>query len=240
MDKEQLIQGYIANSLSDTDKEVVEKLLETDADFKLALTSHNDMAMAYKLSEAQNLKTRFQKLEQENTKNHNNKFGISKLWYSAIAAVLIIGFFYITNSNTTGEDLFNSNFTTYPNTYQPVTRNTSENENSKAFVAYENKDFKNAELAFKEILKTSRDPNIRFYYAMTLMNTSQLDIALEQLQQLSKDTYDYKSETLWYTALIYIQKEDYKNAKASLKSLDLLNTTFKSEERQLILQKLED
>ncbi len=240
MDKEQLIQNYIANSLSDADKETVEKLLETDADFKLALESHKDVAMAYKIAEAQNLKATFRKLEQEKNKGRTHKFGISKIWYSAIASILVIGFFYIINNGKTGEDIFNSNFTIYPNTYQPVTRNTRENENSDAFVAYENKDFKNAELAFEEILKTSNDPNIRFYYAMALMNTSQLDIALEQLQQLSKDSYDYKPETLWYTALLYIQKEDYKSAKASLKALDRLNSTFKSEERKLILQKLED
>lgn len=238
MDKEQLIQGYIANTLSQADKEIVEKLLKTDADFKVAFELHNDVAMAYKVSESQILKERFQKIELQRSKN--NLFGISKIGYSAIASILIIGFFYIFNSDPSGKDLYTSNFTIYPNTYQPVTRDITETENSNAFMAYENKDFQNAEVAFEEILKTSENPNIRFYYAMTLLNTAKFDQALAQLNQLQEVDFDYKEEVLWYTALIYLQKEDIKNAKTSLETLDRLNSRFKSDERTHILEELED
>lgn len=240
MDKEQLIQDYVANRLSPADKEAVEKLLETDASFKEALTSHKDVVMAYKLAEAENLKSTFQKIEQENAKKRTHKFRIPRLWYSAIAAVLIIGFFFIINTKTTGEDLFDSNFTKYPNTYLPVTREVNESAQLKAFVSYENEDFKDAELKFKEILKTSDNPNIRFYYAMSLMNSSKLDKALEQLNLLNGNTFEYQAETIWYTTLIYLQKEDFKNAKKQLQALDNLQTSFKSKERELILKKLEE
>ncbi len=238
MDKEQLIQGYITNTLSETDKKIVEKRLKTDEDFKVAFGAHNDVVMAYKLAEAQSLKETFQKLEQKKSKN--TRFSISKIGYSAIASVLIIGLLYIFNNDPTGNDLFNSNFTSYPNTYQPVTRNISENENSEAFIAYENKDFQNAELAFEKILKTSENPNIRFYYAMTLLNTAKFDQALAQLNGITTDNHEYTEETLWYKALIYLQKEDFKNAKTSLEALDRLNSSFKSNERTQILKELKD
>lgn len=240
MDKEQLIQDYVVNRLSPADKETVEKLLETDASFKEAFTSHKNVVMAYKLSEAENLKTTFQKLEQENAKKQTKTFRIPKIWYSAIAAVLLIGFFYITNTSTTGDDLFNSHFKVYPNTYLPVTREANETELLKAFVAYENEDFKNAALQFEEILKISNNPNIRFYYAMTLMNSSKLDRALEQLVLLNGNTFEYQAETLWYTSLIYLQKEDFKNAAKQLHDLKRLNATFKSKERERILDKLKE
>lgn len=240
MDKEQLIQAYIANKLPEPKREEVHNLLETDADFKNAFETHSDVTFAYKLSEAERIKAHFQKLEQEMPKKNSFGFNRYKILYLAVASVLIIGLFYSYNQDVSGEDLFNSNFEIYPNIYQPVTRSTSENNNAEAFVAYENNDFERAEIAFENLLKIDNDINLRFYYALSLLNQSKFDLALEQLEQLYKLNHYYKDEVIWYAALTYLKLEDFENAKSRLEALENHNSTFKSNERKSLLKALQN
>jgi len=238
MDKEQFIQDYITNRLSESNKEQVHKLLETDEDFKNIFETHNDVTFAYKLSEANSLKARFQELEQRTSKNNSYKSSSYKSLYLAIASIVITGFFYFYNRDISGEELFNSNFEIYPNTYQPVTRSTSQKSSTEAFVAYENSDFELAQLEFEGLLKTNNNVNLKFYYALSLLNQSKFDLALVQLKQLNKSNHDYRAESIWYSALIYLKQEDFENAKSQLEELNNLNSTFKVIERKRILKAL--
>jgi tetratricopeptide (TPR) repeat protein len=239
MNTEQHIQKYIANQLSEADKQEFENKLMSDPDFKLAYEEHQDIVMAYRLFEAETLKTKFQELEEKEYKQENAKFSMSKLWYVAVASVLIIGFFYTTKQSNSAGDLYNSNFSVYPNTYLPVTRGNNDNTSLQAFVAYENKDFEVAEKAFESILEKNENPNIRFYYALSLLNQDKFNLALAQLNQLDVDSSDYKPEILWYSSLIYLHQENVENAKKQLKKLNSLKTKFKSEETKQLLKDLE-
>jgi tetratricopeptide (TPR) repeat protein len=106
-------------------------------------------------------------------------------------------------------------------------------------VAYENKDFEVAEKAFESILEKNENPNIRFYYALSLLNQDKFNLALAQLNQLDVDNSDYKPEILWYSSLIYLHQENVENAKKQLKKLNSLKTKFKSEETKQLLKDLE-
>jgi tetratricopeptide (TPR) repeat protein len=240
MDKEQYIQNYILGKVSDSDKETFEKLLETDLEFKYAYEDHKDLTAATKLQEAKEIKSKLQELESKNISQVDKKTGFSKAWYLAIASILLVGFFLTTNTPTSGEDLYKSNFSIYPNTYQPITRGNSKNTSLKAFVAYENSDFEKAELAFEKLLQMEANPNIQFYYAMSLLSQSKYDMALTEFVKLNKTNYEYTSESTWYTALIYLKQEDFKKAKESLERLNTLNSNFKMEERKELLEELED
>jgi tetratricopeptide (TPR) repeat protein len=159
--------------------------------------------------------------------------------YLAVACAVVLGFFFNIYTSETGSTLYDSNFDVLPNTYQPITRGTSENENLKAFEAYENGDFKTAEAEFEDILKTSTNPNIQFYYGLSLLNQSKFDLALEEFNKITDINYEYQAELLWYKALIHIKKEAYPKAKEYLEILNAQNANFKAKERNVLLKKLQ-
>ena len=239
MDKEKLIQDYIANRLSDKEKAKVDAMLKTDLEFKSQFESHQDLTMAFKVSEANVLKQHFKNLDVKSSQK-TSLFKRYKYAYLAIASIVIIGIFYNPFRGQSGEDLFNSNFEIYPNTYQPVVRSTQSNDTAAPFIAYENNDFATAEKGFETLLKTSENPNIRFYYALSLLNQTKLDMALKQFEIIDGKAYDYKEESLWFSALIHLNKDNFTKVKENLNQLNTLQSTFKSEERKLLLQKLKD
>lgn len=235
MNNETLIQDYIANRLSTNQRAEVEHLLETDSDFKAEFESHKDMAVAFKIAEAKHLKTHFQQLENTLPKEKSN-FKTVKYAALAIASVLVIGLCYNIFNTTSGNDLFEDHFEISPNTYQPVTRSNNSDKDNTAFIAYENGNYELAENEFETLLEINNNPNIRYYYAASLLNQSKYDLALEQFQILNKIDFDYNDESIWYTALIYIRKEDYALAKTYLKKLGNKKSTFKVENRKELLE----
>lgn len=238
MEKEQYIQQYISGKLTDADKKVFEKLLETDIAFQKELKLQQDLVAAFKLQEAREIKATLQDLEFKNINQVNKKTSFSKVWYLAIASILLVGFFLTNNTTPSGEDLYNSNYSVYPNTYLPITRGNIENTSLKAFVSYEKGDFESAELAFEKLLQMEANPDIQFYYALSLLNQFKYDLALSELSPLTQMEYDYQAESLWYSALIHLKNEDFKNAKNQLEKLKSLDTKFKSEETKQLLKEL--
>jgi tetratricopeptide (TPR) repeat protein len=238
MNTDERIQNYINNQLSDEDRKLVEDLLNSDPDFKYEFDTHKDVSEAFKISEAKALKEELKALDRTDSSNKTNPKSARKYMYLAVACIFLLGFFFTVYNTTSAEQLFNSNFEIYPNTYQPVTRGTAANSNNSAFVAYENGDFKTAEEEFKALLQTTNDANIRFYYGLSLMNQAKFDGALAQFETIKNKEHDYTEEALWFQALIFLKKEDFSKTKDNLEQLNTLNSAFKSEERKLLLQKL--
>jgi hypothetical protein len=236
MNKEELIQDYIANRLSEKDKLRVEALLETDLELKEMYTTHKEVAAAFQISKSNEIKKRLQELDATETSSGGNNFMQGKFRRIAVAAVVIFGLFYMMTLLRSSDDIFESYFEVCPNTYLPVTRgNTIKNLQFEAFKTYESNNFVASELAFYELLKTTADPNIKFYYAMSLLNQNKFDSALEQLNSLHKERFEYQVESLWYAALIQLKKNNTESAKKHLTYIQQLNSNFKSDEIKSIL-----
>ena len=240
MNRENLIQQYFAKTLSEEDRVTVESLLKSDPQFKSEFQEYEDLARAFEISEGKSLKNRFQEVEKNLSQTTRFAFLKSKVLYAAIACAVVIGFYYKFYRVETGNSLFSSNFTFLPNTYQPIVRGVSSNDTTEAFSAYESGDYETAEKEFEQIILMNEDPNIQFYYGLTLLNQSKFELALDQFSELENVNHHYKSEALWFTALIYLRKEDFKKTKQYLEKLKVLKSKFKSEEIKLLLQELED
>ncbi|KAB8152684.1 tetratricopeptide repeat protein [Kordia sp. TARA_039_SRF] len=243
MNKEELIQDYIVNRLSDAENAKVEALLTTDSEMQELYETHQEMATAFQLSNDRALKKELQALDatissnEETEKKGNRNLTIFRR--IAIAAIFIVGVFVVMNQFSGNESLFENYFEICPNTYLPVTRGTSTQEATfEAFKAYESNDFAQAETAFKTILDSEENHNIRFYYAMSLLNQEKTDLALNELNKLTSQTFDYQAEALWYTALIYLKNKNTEAAKNHLQKLQQVNPDYKSEAIQNILSQL--
>ena len=231
MNNEQLIQRYITEQLNTEERAAFEQRIETDVDFKSEFESHWDIAMAFKISEAQNIKDQLKQLDKDEPQS-KSLYSRLKYLYFAVASIFIIGIFYTIFNTTSGSDVFHSNFEIYPNTYEPITRSNDVNETNSPFVAYENRDFIKAEKGFQTRLKHSENSNIRFYYAMTLLNQEKFDVALEQLKNITDS--NYTAEVYWYAALIHLKNENYKKAQSSLEQLKSLHSPYKKKEAELL------
>lgn len=244
MNKEEFIQDYIANRLSAEEKARAEELLQSDAELKELYELHQELTTAFKVSNDNALKKRLQALDENRSADtiphstQKNNFNILKR--VAIAAIFIVGAFFAINQFTGGNAMFDGYFEVCPNTYLPVTRGTtSPNAQFEAFKLYESGDFESAEIAFQKLLENDSNTSIRFYYAMSLMNQEKYDLALNELNSLTNTTFDYQVESLWYTALIHIKNKNSAAATKQLEKLQKLNSNFKQEEINKILEKLE-
>ena len=243
MDKEEFIQDYIANRLSDEENKRAENLLETDAEFQELYATHQEMNAAFALSNQKALKKHFQDLEAGNevesatTETSRNTTGIFRKL--AIAAILIVGAFFAINQFTAKDDLFSTYFEVCANTYLPVTRGTSDqNQEFEAFKAYENGDFEQATILFSDLIANKKDTTIQFYYAMSLLNQEEYSSALAQLQNLITTDFDYKTEALWYAALIELRNENSATAKKYLQQIQTQQPNYKKEAIATILKDL--
>jgi len=244
MNKEEFIQDYIANRLSDAEKTRAEVLLKTDAELQELYEMHLDLTAAFKISNDKALKKRLQALDdademaEPTTVPKNTNFGM--LRRIAIAAIFIVGVFIAVNQFTARGDVFETYFEVCPNTYLPVTRGIAKQHSSfEAFKAYESANYAAAATAFEQILKTENNPNIRFYYAMSLLNQEKFELALNELNKLTSEIFDYQAESLWYAALIHLKNKNTETVKNQLEQLQQLNPTYKSAEIQKILQELQ-
>ena len=107
------------------------------------------------------------------------------------------------------------------------------------FRAYENENYKEAENNFKFILESKTDYNLEFYYAMALLNQNKIKSSDSILNILKNKTHDFVPEVYWYSALIAVSQEDFKNAKKDLKALQDINSNFKKEELKTLLEDLD-
>jgi tetratricopeptide (TPR) repeat protein len=241
MNKEELIQDYIANRLSAEEKARVATLLATDVELQELLALHQDMAEAFAISNKKALKKHFQDLEAKSTSETTvteakNNSGILRRF--AIAAILIVGVFFAINQFTRN-DVFDSYFEVCPNTYLPVTRGiTNENLEFEAFKAYESGDFEKASTIFSEVLTKTKNSNLQFYHAMSLLNQQQYDSALAKLKVLTQESFEYQAEALWYAALVAIKNENSATAKNYLQQLQKVNPNYKTEAVTEILKEL--
>ncbi|MDT0555391.1 hypothetical protein [Patiriisocius hiemis] len=235
MDREQLIQGYIEGTLTSTQQEEATKLLANDAAFKEEVSLYKDLQAAITDSERRTLKTSLQELENKTPalKKRSNFYLIA----ASIVVVLGIGSLFMFSSPNP-EQLYASNFEVYPNTLKPVVRGDV-GEEMLPFIAYETKEYDKAVVSFASILEQNDDPDIRFYYAMSLLNDSQETKALQELKVLESSNTKYLPQVYWYTALLELKKENIEASKTLLNRLIEDKALYKNREAKQLLKKLD-
>jgi hypothetical protein len=239
MNKEDLLQKYFKNTLSQKEGEHLKSLLETDADFKASFEEYNNFNLAFKSHEAGALKSFLKSLDSTDKLQQLKWYKNTKIIYLA-AAILVIALCIPFLVKPDMNNVFNDYYDVYPNVEKPIVRGAEETEINSAFKAYEANNYSLAVDAFQNLLEEDNNPNYRFYYAMSLLNNDQSDLALEELSQLENIDFDYQNEVLWYKALIHLKNNENKQAIAKLNELENSESSFKSKERKVLLQQLKD
>ncbi|MGB3591023.1 MAG: hypothetical protein WBA16_04990 [Nonlabens sp.] len=242
MNREELIQAYVHGTLKDADVADLKRQMELDKSLLADMREYENIQKAIREADRQMLKKRLQAAEdlgeEQSTAGSEQTTAIKQLrpYLLPLAAACIIGIvlmsknFYFSSPNDSSV-LYDQYYTTYPNTLLPVTRsNDVESKNMEAFVAYEANEFEKAAGLFKEYLNLEEDPDVEFYYAMSLINSGNEDKALPLLNELHEATTVYLPQAYWYAALIELKNEKTKNAQALIDSLLHLDVEFKYKE----------
>ncbi|MFK7748061.1 MAG: tol-pal system YbgF family protein [Kordia sp.] len=246
MKPEELIQKYIQGTLNTAEQVQFDALLKNDLDFAQKVTEYENVHVAIKANEKSDLKSHLQQLEASQSKTDISKKPFYKNIRLAIAVVLLLLFGlignYIIQQATMNETLYTTYFEPYPNALQPVTRGPSDGMLlTDATRAYEAKNYEEAIKTFDIIQAGHDNPNteISFYKAMSLLNLGKEKAALNILRTIKDRKTRFTPQIYWYGALIHIKLDENEKALKALKYLDTLETTYKTNERNILKSKLE-
>lgn len=236
MDKEHLITSYFENSQTEEERLLMEELLKSDAEFLEEFTFRKNLKLAFQRNQRIELKEKLRIHESQK----QVKPTIQLNWKYVAAAILILGFgtYFMMNSLQNSEDLYSQYYETYPNLVAPVVRGDNQDANleTKAFQAYENKEFKQAVALFSDLYKTNQKEYALFYQAMSYL---EIEGQTQEAVSLLKNTdwsKEFKEKSLWYLALAQLKIQNTEEAKKSLQSLQDLGNYRQDQVKQLLDQ----
>lgn len=235
MNNEQLIIGYFKNSLSEAERRHVQKLLKDDKAFKEEFDDYKSLRKAFEINEAIVLKSQLQELESNSSKTGSNS-GLFIRYAIAAVLVAIIGISLFFTLNT--RSIYDQYYEAYPNVYEPVVRGEGNNDANKAFVFYENNQYKKAQSEFEKLLEQEYNPNVAFYYGLSLLETEDYGEALERFENIPDQDFQFQEELLWYSALAYVQVENFTKARYQLTLLTQDKSSAYYQDAMSILDKL--
>jgi tetratricopeptide (TPR) repeat protein len=246
MEQEELIQKYIQNSLSVTERQQFETLLENDLDFANKVAQHNNVHKAIKAHEKEQLKSHLQEFEAKQSAQKTPETSSRNYIRLAVAVVLLLFFGllgnYIVQQVNFHENLYVRYFEPYPNALQPVTRGQNDSDLlSKATRAYEAKKYATAIETFDLIQVGLDNPNVEisFYKAMSLLNLGKEKEALDLLRKIKHSETRFTPQIYWYGALIHLKFKEEEKALKALEYMDRIQTGYKSEARIVLKEKLQ-
>jgi len=246
MNKEELINGYLEGSLSESQLTEFEGLLETDVEFRSAYEFEKELQLGLKKEERQELKALFSSLDTKNQTTEKKKEGkvISmRPWLMAASIALVVGLgswmFFFNSPDLNSEQLYSANFEPYANVIHPIERgNQLEDLKSKAFTAYENEEYLESLALFRELYEKQNDSYIDFYSANILMQLDRHEEAIPFLEGYISKNGELKDRATWYLALANLKLDNISASKAELKKLIEMGS-FKIDAAKELLDQLD-
>lgn len=238
MNKDELIDRYIENSLSSAEQLEFDTLLSNDDDFKKEVDLHFNIKKVAQHEDDiafRELVTGFE------TKKPQQKGLFNAKWLAAASIVLLLGLSYFFNVNNTvsSNELFNNYFEPYRNVIEPIERGTTEqNEKTMAFTAYEKGNYDEAVRLFTNLYTSTKEPYYLFYKANALLKLDRAYEALPLLKEHLKTKDSLADKTPWYMALAYLKLEDKANAKRLLQQV-ITEEKFNSKEAKKLLKEFD-
>ncbi|ELR73125.1 hypothetical protein C900_05760 [Fulvivirga imtechensis AK7] len=230
-----LIDSYLSNTLSESDKADLVRLLEEHPELEELVLEEKRIVTALQASEKAQLKKHL-KTVANNTPQKSSGF-FPAWWLAAASATLIVSigyFFYLNNSSL--EITFNEYYEPYPAI--SVQRGQITDINS-ALKLYSQGKYKEAIEAFGD-LTLSDNPTYYLYLGNCYLQTKDPNKAIEIFKTVNRESNDtiLKQNAQWYLALAYLKKEDLQQTRKILKEI-IQNEGIYAEHAEKLLGKLD-
>ena len=242
------IEKYLADEMQGKELDNFEKKLSADSDLQEELNLHRQVAETLKGEKIHDLRNVLQVVDKDwkvETKENTTKiipFNFRRLLTIAAAiALLIVGYQLFTNNNLSSEELYTTNFETYPMLLNQ--RSADENGSdleiyNNAITFYAKGQNTEALAAFEKLIQTQPE-NItyQFYQSNLLLAEKKSTTAIPIFQKILDGNYPlFEEQARWYLALGFLQNDETENAKALLEKIQARQ--FKFKEASEILEQL--
>lgn len=225
--KENLIEKYLLQELSETEVAELNALLESDTDFKDEFELRTIMYADYKEEVKQSLrKIAFETSNDTSSQATSDTSGTSWIWkLTLLIGLLAIAFLLFKTLGLQTQAHQNSNqlIAEYLDTemkYPTITKDDTIDKDSYWSTAkqqYLSNDFD----GFLDIMNNKTLSDEQQYYvglAQGLKSSPNFPVAITQLSAISDESL-FKEEANWYLALFYIQENRMKEGKQLLQSI---------------------
>ena len=237
MNNNELIALHFTKKLSLEAQKEFDHLMATDAEFAKEVAFQDNLKAVIEKEERDIVKSQlkaFESNEKRTIFNYRN-------WLVAASFTVLLGFssFWYFNNSIDTEKLYAENFEPYRNIVQPILRGETKTDiKTKAFTAYETKNYTEALLYFNELLQENRDETIAFYKANTLLKLNKTEEAVVIFKNNLKTPDSLDAKNNWYLALAQLRLNNIEDAKEILMKLNA-NSSFKSEATKDLLKQLD-
>ena len=176
----------------------------TDSEFAKEVNFQKNIKAVIEKEERNAIKSQLQTFEKE---QNTSSFNYKKLAAAATIVVLLgLSSFWYFNKTIDNEKLYAEYFEAYRNVEQPIVRSETKTDlKTKAFTAYETKDYTEALEYFDELLKENYSETIAFYKANTLLKLNKTNEAVTVFKANLKTTDSLDDKNNWYLALAHLR-----------------------------------
>lgn len=216
----QLISDYLDGSLPEAEKRQVDNRLNEDDAFRELFVEIKRLVTGIKSQGREKQKQVL--VELERTLPPINPGNTRQIWpwVAGVAATVIVLILVVWQSSTrTGtNELFEEFYTGYPNVVTPITRGEQLDSSvrTKAFVAYEHEDYREAIRSFKQV--SDQSDTIRFYLANSFLGDGQIQHSAEIFLTLTHSP-TFGDQSQWYLALVYLKLNQVEQCATLLQNL---------------------
>ena len=230
----ELFTAYIEKSLSSAELESFENRLKEDSSFVDAFDEFKDIYQIVENSFSPERAAVMESIQKADSKfnyetsseSHSKKTIAFKPWQMGIAAsiLLVIGFYLFNNMGQ-------PSYSDYANPGEIVLTVRSESNliSKEAETSFNSAKYNEAIIYFDELLETSpENAEIRFYKAISLIETDKFADGETLLQSLSEGSSAYAYKAVFWRALSQLKQKKYKKAKSILEQIPSTSPEYKN------------
>lgn len=243
MEREELIDKYLHDSLSPSEKDEFDNLLEKDDVFRNEVEFLKDLNIVSGVEDRKQLRQHMAGFETKINAKETKVvplFNYKKLLVAA-SILLVIAIGGITFFNPFAIDtnaLYADNFEPYKNVVTPIVRGEHDNnEETIAFTSYESKDYELAASQFEKLYKSTKRPYFLLYQANSLLALEKTSEAIPLLEKHISFKDELSERGTWYLSLAYLKENRKKEAITLLEEL-VTKGNFKKGTVEQLLEKL--
>lgn len=213
-------ENYLANELPPEEQQLFEEQLQNDTQFNESFQIYSNWTnyLENKFDpEAENFKENLKSISAQHFTEETtpkSKVITFKPWYYAAAAsiVVVIGTWFMMQN-----DPNYSNYNQH-DTALFMERSVGDENLKQAQEAFNAKDYKKA-VAFFDKITDFRDPELQYFYAISLIETNDYTKAKLFLDYLREGNSVYRHKATWYLALSYLKQDKIEECKMTLNQI---------------------
>lgn len=243
-----LIESYLQESLSKTDRLAFEKRLAEDPDFAEEFSLHKQGRQLIQLSgrEAlmQRLDSRFESAKQQEGKVIPLYQRRSLQVAAAVLLIIVAGFWVMNNLNSSSPEQLFANYMENPKTSEVRDVFVPEQQSAwnKAISAFEGEDFAQATPILETLLEDlefvkQSGGQASLYLGISYLNLGEPSKAIEAFSGASSSSI-YFDQIQWYRALAHLKANQLEEAKTALQQIVDTPSHYKQTQAKELLEKI--